>query len=169
LRAAKQDPPGRRVCLTYAATISVAQVGSVVHIVVRLSAPTAILLGAVLALIEMTGSVLAERQAGGTPWHPHHIAERYGLFAVVALDEGVVGTIAALSAVIDRKGWTLDAVLVGIAGMGLTFGMWWVYYLVPSGEVLQRHRNRASVWSYVQISIVTSIVATGAGLHVAAF
>lgn len=36
---------------------------------------------------------------------------------------------------------TLDAVLVGIAGMGLTFGMWWVYYLVPSGEILQRHRK----------------------------
>ena len=52
--------------------------------------------------------------------------------------------------------------------MGLTFGMWWVYYLVPSGEILQRHRNRASVWGYAQILIVTSIVATGAGLHVAA-
>jgi len=86
----------------------------------------------------------------------------------IALGEGVVGTVAALSAVIDRQGWTLDVVLVGIAGMGLTFGMWWVYYLVPSGEILQRHRNRASVWGYAQILIVTSIVATGAGLHVAA-
>jgi hypothetical protein len=77
--------------------------------------------------------------------------------------------VAALSAVIDRHGWTLDAVLIGIAGMGLTFTMWWVYYLVPSGEILQRHRDRASVWGYVQILIVTSIVATGAGLRVAAF
>jgi len=122
----------------------------------------------VLVLIEMTGPALAERHAGGTPWHAHHIAERYGLFAIIALGEGVVGTVAALSAVIDRQGWTPDAVLVGIAGMGLTFGMWWVYYLVPSGEILQRHRNRASVWGYAQILIVTSIVATGAGLHVAA-
>ena len=76
---------------------------------------------------------------------------------------------AALSAVVDRQGWTLDAVLVGIAGMGLTFGMWWVYYLVPSGDILQRHRDRASVWGYVQMLIVTSIVATGAGLRVAAY
>jgi hypothetical protein len=59
-------------------------------------------------------------------------------------------------------------VLVGIAGMGLTFGMWWVYYLVPSGKILQRHRERASVWGYVQMLIVTSIVATGAGLRIAA-
>jgi hypothetical protein len=70
--------------------------------------------------------------------------------------------------VVDRQGWTLDAMLVGIAGMGLTFGMWWVYYLVPSGDILQRHRDRASAWGYLQMLIVTSIVATGAGLRVAA-
>jgi len=168
LRAAKDNRARRRVCLTYAATISIAQVGWVVQIVVPLAASNAIILGSILVLIEVTGPVLAERQAGGTPWHAHHIAERHSLFAIIALGEGVVGTVAALSAVVDRQGWTLDAVLTGIAGMGLTFGMWWVYFLVPSGEILQRHRNRAPVWGYVQMLVVTSIVATGAGLRVAA-
>ena len=169
LRASKGDPARRRVCLTYAATISIAQVGWVLQIVVPFAATDAIVLGGILVLIEMTGPVLAERQAGGTPWHAHHIAERHSLFAIIALGEGVVGTVAALSAVVDRQGWTLDAMLVGTAGMGLTFGMWWVYYLVPSGEILERHRDRASVWGYVQMLIVTSIVATGAGLHAAAY
>src|SRR5882762_1007794 len=169
LRAAKDDPRRRRVCLTYAATIALAQVGWVVQIAVPLTPAHAIILGGILVLTEMTGPVLAERQAGGTPWHAHHIAERYGLFAIIALGEGVVGTVAALSAVVDRQGWTLDSVLVGVAGMGLTFGMWWAYYLVPSADVLQRHRDRAPVWGYVQMLIVTSIVATGAGLHLAAY
>jgi low temperature requirement protein LtrA len=168
LRAAKDNRARRRVCLTYAATISIAQVGWVVQIVAPLAASSAIILGSILVLIEVTGPVLAERQAGGTPWHAHHIAERHSLFAIIALGEGVVGTVAALSAVVDRQGWTLDAVLTGIAGMGLTFGMWWVYFLVPSGEILQRHRNRAPVWGYVQMLVVTCIVATGAGLRVAA-
>src|SRR5216684_2931055 len=168
LRAAKDDPARRHIYLTYAATISIAQVGWVVQIVVPLTAPAAIILGGILVLIEMTGPVLAERQAGGTPWHAHHIAERHGLFAIIALGEGVVGTVAALSAVVDRQGWTLDAVLVGVAGMGLTFGMWWVYYFLPAGKILQRHRDRAPAWGYVQILIVTSIVATGAGLRLAA-
>ena len=168
LRAAKDDPTRRRVCLTYASTISIAQVGWVVQIVEPLTASAAIILGGILVLVEMTGPVLAERQAGGTPWHARHIAERHSLFAIIALGEGVVGTVAALSAVVDRQGWTLDAMLVGIAGMGLTFGMWWVYYLVPSGEILERHRERAPVWGYAQMLVVTSIVATGAGLRVAA-
>jgi low temperature requirement protein LtrA len=141
----------------------------VVQIAVPLVVSAAIALGVVLVLIEMLGPVLAERQAGGTPWHAQHIAERYSLFAIIALGEGVVGTVAALSAVIERRGWTLDAVLIGIAGIGLTFGMWWAYFLLPSGDSLQRHRDRAPVWGYVQMLIVTSIVATGAGLHVAAF
>jgi hypothetical protein len=79
-----------------------------------------------------------------------------------------VGTVAALSAVVERQGWTLEAALVGIAGTALIFGMWWLYDLLPSAQVLERHRDRAFVWAIGQILIVTAIVATGAGLHVTA-
>jgi low temperature requirement protein LtrA len=47
--------------------------------------------------------------------------------------------------------------------------MWWIYYMVPAAEVLERHRDRGFVWGYGQMLIVTAIVATGAGLHVAAY
>ena len=169
LRAANQDPARRRACLTYAITISVAQIGWVALIFARLSAVGALVLGAVLVLVEFSGPVLAERKDGGTPWHAHHIVERHSLFAIIALGEGVVGTVAALSAVVEQQGWSADAVLVGIAGTGLTFGMWWIYYMVPAAEVLERHRDRAFVWGYGQMLVVTAIVATGAGLHVAAY
>src|SRR6185503_19207149 len=85
------------------------------------------------------------------------------------LGEGVVGTVASLSAVIEAQGWTMAAALVSVAGVGLTFGIWWVYFIVPSGEVLHRHRDRSFVWGYGQMLVVTAIVATGAGLHVAAY
>jgi hypothetical protein len=41
--------------------------------------------------------------------------------------------------------------------------------MVPAAKVLERHRDRAFVWGYGQVLIVTAIVATGAGLHVAAY
>ena len=169
LRAAKQDPGRRRACLTYAATVSIAQVGWVVQIIVPFSTLGAFALGSFLALVELAGPVLAERKDGGTPWHAHHIAERHSLFAIIALGEGVVGTVAALSAVVEQHGWTLDAALVGTAGTGLTFGMWWIYFLVPAAQILHDHRNRAAVWSCSQMLIVTAIVATGGGLHLAAY
>ena len=169
LRAAAHDRLRRRACLVHASTILVAQIGWVALIAAGLAAPIAVMLGVMLALIEFTGPIVAERQGGGTPWHAHHIAERHGLFAIIALGEGIVGTAAALSAVVDEHGLTSDAALVGVASTGLVFGMWWAYHLLPSAEIIHRHRNRAPVWSFGQMLIVTAIVATGAGLHVAAY
>jgi len=169
LRAARQDPVRRRACATYAAVISIAQLGWVALIPFNLSLGVTLILASILALVELAGPFIAERRDGGTPWHAHHIVERHGLFAIIALGEGVVGTLATLSAVVEGQGWTVDAALVCIAGIGLTFGMWWVYYIVPSAPVLRAHRNRAFVWGYGQMVIVTAIVATGAGLHVAAY
>jgi len=116
----------------------------------------------------LAGPFIAERKDRGTPWHAHHIAERHSLFAIIALGEGLVGTVATLSAVVGERGWTIDAALVCIAGTGLTFGMWWVYYVLPSASILHSHRNRAFLWGYCQMAIVASIVGTGAGLQVAA-
>jgi low temperature requirement protein LtrA len=169
VRAARQDPARRRICLTYAVAIAVAQVGWVAFIFLSLSLLPALLFGAVLLLVELAAPALAERKDGGTPWHAHHIAERHSLFAVIALGEGIVGTVATLLAVVQQQGWTLDAALACVAGMGLTFGIWWVYYLLPSAQVLHEHRNRALIWGSLQTVIVVSIVAAGAGLQVAAY
>lgn len=169
LRAAAQDSSRRMTCLTYAAAISLAQIGWIAQIFVDLSIPVTLALSFGLALIEMSGPYIAERLEGGTPWHAHHIAERYSLFAIIALGEGVVGTVAAISAVVEEQGWSLDAALVAIAGVGLTFGIWWVYYIPPAAEALHRRRDRSFVWGYGQMVTIAAIVATGAGLHVAAY
>jgi low temperature requirement protein LtrA len=169
LRAARQDPGHRQACLTYAVAISIAQVGWIVQILINAPIAEAFLFAAVLAIIELAGPVMAERKDGGTPWHAHHIAERYSLFAIIALGEGVVGTAAAVSATAAAQGWNMVTILVCIAGVGLTFGMWWIYYLLPSAVILHAHRGRSFAWGYGQIVIIASIVATGAGLHVAAY
>jgi low temperature requirement protein LtrA len=169
LRAARQDPARRRACLTYAIGISIAQIGWVVLIFARFSGLVTIILGSVLALMEFSVPVFAERKDGGTPWHAHHIAERYSLFVLIGLGEGIVGTVAALSAVVAQRGWTLEAGLVGIVGTGLTFGIWWIYFLVPSALLLQEHRDRVFLWAAAQMIVVIAVVATGAGLHVAAY
>ena len=168
-RASRQDPARRRACLAFIVTIVIAQVGWVALIVLNPSIPVTFGVAAGLIFIEMYGPVRAERLDGGTPWHAHHIAERYGLLTIIALGEGVIGTVASVSALVDVQGWTLQAGLLVVAGIGLTFGMWWMYFIVPSGEVLHLRRNRAFAWSYGHLLVFGSIVATGAGLHVAAY
>jgi low temperature requirement protein LtrA len=167
-RAATQDPARRSACLTYMTTILVAQVGWVLLLLVETSILRYFLLIVPLILIELSGPWIAETRKGGTPWHAHHIAERYSLLAIIALGEGVIGTVASLSAVVEHQGWSLDAALVGVAGTGLTFGMWWTYFLLPSAAILAAHRERAFRWGYAHILIFAAIAATGAGLQVAA-
>lgn len=168
LRAARQSPRHRDACLAYAKTIVLAQIGWVTAAFLHLSLVPATLMFGALMLLELAGPYLAETRHGGTPWHAHHMAERYGLLAIIALGEGVIGTVASLSAVVETQGWTTDAVLVAVAGMGLTFGMWWCYFLLPVGEILHVHRERSFLWGYGMFPILAAIAATGAGLHVAA-
>jgi low temperature requirement protein LtrA len=113
LRAAGQDPVRRRACLTYAFAISTAQIGWVALIFLDFSLGVTLILSCALVLVELAGPVIAERRDGGTPWHAHHIAERHGLFAIIALGEGVVGTLATLSAVVEEQGWTMDSACGG--------------------------------------------------------
>lgn len=169
LRAAAQDPAHRSACLTYVAAVTFAQALWIVSIFLDTSVPATIAIFAVLIGIETLGPVLAETRRGGTPWHAHHIAERYGLLTIIALGEGVVGTVASLTAVVNSQGWTFDAAFVVVAGIGLTFGMWWTYFLLPQAELLHARRDRSFWFGYFPIVTLGAIVATGAGLHAAAY
>jgi low temperature requirement protein LtrA len=83
LRAARQDPDRRAACLEYVKTLLVAQAGWVALLIAE---------------------TFAERVKGGTPWHAHHIAERYGLLVIIALGEGLLGTAVAINALIAPEG-----------------------------------------------------------------
>jgi low temperature requirement protein LtrA len=168
VRAARQSPRYRSTCLIYIWTIMIAQIGWVATSLLSLSLMQFGAVGAVLLLIELVGPYFAETKGNGTPWHAHHIAERYGLLVIITLGEGVVGTVASLTAIVGNEGWTLSAVFVVIAGMGLTFGMWWAYFLISAGDVLHAKRERAPKWAYGGIPVFVAVAATGAGLDVAA-
>jgi low temperature requirement protein LtrA len=168
LRVARQDPEHRRAALVFVATITLAQIGWIGTAIADISVDQFLYL-VPLYLLELGGPLFAETRTEGTPWHPHHIAERYGLLTIIALGEGVFGTVASVSALVEEQGWSTEAVIVAIAGIGLTFGLWWNYFMLPSGDILSRHRHRSFVWGYGHIPVFASIAATGAGLHTAAY
>jgi low temperature requirement protein LtrA len=169
LRAARQDPERRSACLTYATTILVAQAGWVGLLFAQTSVLVTLLWSALLVLVELAGPVIAETRKGGTPWHAHHIAERYGLLVIIALGEGLLGTMAAIGAVIGSFGWSASVVVLGLVGTAMTFGMWWVYFILPGAEILHAHRQRSFGWGYWHIVLFGATVAVGAGLHAAAY
>ena len=169
LLAGRNDPDRAPAARKNIWTIGVAQVGWVVLAFLELPVWAFFVAGIPFIVLELTGPVLAERRSP-TPWHAHHIAERHGLLLLITLGEGVLGTVAALNALVHGEhGWTFEAALLAVAGIGLTFGMWWMYFAVPWGDVLRRHRNRSAAWGLGHFLLFGSVAATGAGLHVAAY
>lgn len=167
-RASRHDPGRRAAHLSYAGSVVLAQVIWCVLAVVDLPIGTTFAVMVVPMVIELGGPRLAERRYGGTPWHAHHVAERYGLMVIIALGEGMIGTMASLTA-LAASGLTLDIALLALAGTALTFGMWWTYFVIPHGDILHARRERAFSWGYGHFLLFGSIVAVGAGLHAAAY
>jgi low temperature requirement protein LtrA len=153
----------------YIATIAIAQVGWVVTALLDLAVAQTFAVMVPLFAVEIAGPAIAERIDGGTPWHAGHIAERYGLLVIITLGEGVIGTVAALNAVVHGgDGWSVEAALVTVAGVGLTFGCWWMYFSVPWDAALRARSRRLFSWAYGHIFVFVSLAAMGGGLHVAA-
>ena len=167
-QVSRHDDARRAPARSYLVTIAVAQVGWVALAVAGLSLVPMLVATVALIGLEVTGPFVAER-AMATPWHPHHIAERYGLLVIITLGEVILGTVASLNALVHGEaGWTVDAALLLVAGIGLAFGSWWMYFAVPWAEILVRHRERAFRFGYGHLPVFGALAAMGAGLHVAA-
>jgi low temperature requirement protein LtrA len=153
----------------YMLTIGTAQVGWIALAIADLPIATTFTLLSILVVLELAGPVFAEGSSR-TPWNAHHIAERYGLLVIITLGEVILGTVAALNALVHgESGWTVDAALLAVAGVGLTFSCWWMYFAVPWAEPLARHRERGFAFGYGHLLIFAPLAAMGAGLHVAAY
>jgi low temperature requirement protein LtrA len=168
-QVSRHDRRHRATARSYITWVGIAQVGWVGLAVAGLPIATTIAIYLVLLALELLGPWLAEHK-GGTPWHPHHIAERYGLLVIITLGEVILGTVAAVNAVVHGEaGWSVDAGALVVAGVGLAFGCWWMYFALPWAEPLARHRELGWRFGYGHLLMFASLAAMGGGLHVAAY
>ncbi|WNI23420.1 low temperature requirement protein A [Streptomyces sp. ITFR-16] len=160
LRAASCDPERRRTCLSYAVGIFVVQIGWVVRL--ALPEDTGLLTFAILVVAEIAVPVLAERTAT-TTWHPHHIAERYGLFTLIVLGESITAATGAVRASLDTHAALGDLATLVVGGILTVFALWWLYFSQSAAERLTTLRT-ALLWGYGHYFVFASAAAVGAGL-----
>jgi low temperature requirement protein LtrA len=162
-RAARSDPEHRPTALRFVIGVSAVQVGWVLRLLLPHNA--GLVAFGLLVLAELAVPLWAERPRM-TAWHPHHIAERYGLFTIIVLGECVLATNVALQVVVEDTGWDPDLLLVGGGGLVLLFALWWMYFLKEAGAGLARRRDLGFVWGYGHYVVFGSLAALGAGLEV---
>jgi len=133
IRAAYANPAYRVTAIRYATAITVVQAFWILR---QPLLPAALQLPSflVMVVLEMLVPLFAER-ARSTPWHPHHISERFGAFTLILLGESVVGSTAAMLVAIEHHG---AVTYIGVAATALVVlaGMWWFYFALPRDELV---------------------------------
>jgi low temperature requirement protein LtrA len=168
LRAASGDPATRPAALRYAACVTVVQIGWVLRLLLPPQAGLWAFL--FLALCEMLVPAYAERAGDGrgTPWHPGHIAERYGLFTLIVLGECIAAVTVALHSASSSHGVSAGLVAVIAGAVLIVFSVWWWYFENPAEEGLRMSRQVSFLWGYGHYIVLGSLGALGAGLQLAA-
>jgi low temperature requirement protein LtrA len=162
LRAAHSDPDRRKCCLRYAAGILAVQVGWVVRLAFDNQGGVQAFL--ILVVIELAVPPWAER-AAHTIWHPHHIAERFGLFTLIVLGETVTASTVAVRTALDADTSFGKVAALAIGGILTVSAMWWLYFSYNTPRQLTS--LPASLrWGYGHYAVFTSAAAVGAGLAV---
>ncbi len=163
LRVARSVPQYRVTAMRFASSIAAVQL----LWIVRLALPSPISIVALVAgvVVELLIPVWAERRHM-TPWHPHHIAERYGLFTIIVLGESVLASTAAILAARSESGTSLDLIVVAVAGLVLIFACWWLYFLESDAPRLDTRRDLGFIWGYGHYFVFASLAALGAGIEV---
>lgn len=167
LRIYVQNPEYRPLCRRYVTTLVISQVVWTVVAFANLELSILVWLLPIVMVLETFGPIIGEGRGKGTPWHPEHIAERFSALAIITLGEGVVGTVASVNAAESAVAWTWEPVLLIITGLLLVFGMWWIYFSIPWGQLIALRPKRRFAFSYGHILVFGSIAATGASLQIA--
>jgi low temperature requirement protein LtrA len=117
-----------------------------------------------MGVAELLVPVWAEA-AETTPWHPAHIAERYGLFTIIVLGETILSSSVAFQAIVDDRSGDTPVVLTAIGALLTVFAMWWLYFAKPAAEALVSNRI-GFPWGYGHYVVFASAAAVGAGVAV---
>lgn len=100
---------------------------------------------------------------GRTPWHAHHIAERYGLFTIILL-----GSANAIIDALHEGGHLGELIWLAVLGFVVTCALWWIY-VRPAHHRLIGADLRASLrygYGHYVIFAVAGALAAGRELEI---
>lgn len=117
--------------------------------------------GALIFLFEFAVPVFAER-ARMTPFHRHHIIERYGLLTIISLGEVLLAVSLGFGALYGSRPDASVAVAATSAFV-MAFAIFWLYFCERE-HLPERKLSTALVWGYAHVFVFGAIALLGAGV-----
>jgi low temperature requirement protein LtrA len=163
LRASRSAGELRQTALIYAVGIGSIQVLWLLWLLLPQSPLSLVALVAVVAA-ELAVPLIAERGAR-TPWHPHHISERYALFTVIVLGESLLASSNAIIKALHGGEHLPDLIALSVLALVVTASLWWIYFWPPHHREMKSFA-RAQRYSYGHYVVLAAAGATSAGIGV---
>ncbi|MEU2198667.1 low temperature requirement protein A [Isoptericola sp. NPDC019482] len=163
LRASATDGPTRGATRAYAAGIAVVQVCWLALLLLPEEVQGAAWV--VLAAAELAVPVVAENR-GRTPWHPHHITERYGLFTLILLGESLLASSNAIIEALHDEQDLGSLISIAVLTVVVTAALWWIYFWPPHHQALDGRLSRSLRYGYVHYFVFAAAGAFSAGIEV---
>ena len=96
--------------------------------------------GVLLVAAELSVPLVAERN-GLTPWHPHHITERYGCFTLIVLGESLLASANAVIGALHDEATLGPLIWIAILALVVTASLWWLYFWPPHHRAITSLRR----------------------------
>jgi low temperature requirement protein LtrA len=115
--------------------------------------------------MDLVSPWMVARQTAEVPPHPEHLPERFGLFTIILLGEGMAAVVHALDHGDDLHQSSVVAALLGAA---LSFTLWLLYFKHVGGQG-ERHiadavgGRRLRLWAYGHVPLYMGTASLAAG------
>ena len=107
---------------------------------------------------------IAERR-GLTPWHPHHITERFGLFTLILLGESLLASTNAIIEALHDDAALGPLLSIAFLTLIVTAALWWIYFWPPHHNAITSLATSLR-YGYVHYFVFAAAGAFSAGIEV---
>lgn len=163
LRASRAGGELRSPARRYAFGIAAVQVLWILFLLIPVG-PLQFAAFVLFALIEIGVPIFAEYRKR-TPWHPHHITERYGLFTLIVLGESLLASANAIVDALEKVESLGPLIAISVLTLVVTASLWWIYFWPPHHRAITSFR-RSLRYGYTHYFVFAAAAAFSAGIEV---
>lgn len=149
VRAAKFSPENREVCMKYAYWLWFLQI---LWIIKFFFLPETWIINIILTILlifwELAVPIYAERTSKSSPWHSHHIAERYSLLLIIILWEWLWWVSKTIIALTWLENGLFVAFWVWFFATAIVFAIWWASFQFSWGNILDKVRWSLKIMAF---------------------
>lgn len=118
---------------------------------------------ACISLFELISSTAID-MFFGIKYHTRHLCDRFASYTVIVLGECIIAITDGINSAVLGDSLNKETIKIWIAGLLMILSLWWLYFLVPFGGMLQKNRKKVHFWMLGHVLLHGALVLFAAGL-----